>query len=72
MNYNDIKLNFKDEEKKNNDIPNFQENPDDKKFIKEESKQLRKIFKKNRYERKKNLEDLDKIKKISNSLAFKN
>ena len=72
MNRNHIKINFKDELKQNNDIHNFQENMDDKKFIKEESKKLINIIKNNRYDRKKNLHDLDIVKKISNSLAFKN
>ena len=72
MNRNHIKINFKDELKQNNDIHNFQENVDDKKFIKEESKKLINIIKNNRYDRKKNLHDLDIVKKISNSLAFKN
>ena len=72
MKSNDIKINFKDEKKQNNNIPNYQENIDDKRFIKEESKILINTLKKNRYNRKKNLQDLDKVKKISNSLAFRN
>ena len=70
-NFEDIEKKFNDEKNINN-IPYIEENEDDKKFMTEENKTLRKFIMNTRLDRKKILDNLDNVTKISDFLAFQN